>query len=72
VFQDHISLAETIESSVTISECGKIKQNLIRDVHEITRPLFESFNFFSVTEEQIKSHIKNLFNPDAELTTVQP
>lgn len=72
VYHDHISLTETIESSVTISECGRIKHNLIKDVHEITRPLFESFNFFSVTEEQIKSLIKNLFNPDVELTTVQP
>jgi len=72
VYEDHISLTETIESSVTISECGRIKNNLVKDVHEITKPLFESFNFFALTEDQIKRHIRNLFNPDDELTTVKP
>ena len=55
-----------ISSTYEIATCGDIKKNLIHDVHTITMPLFEAFNFFSITEEQIKDHIKKLFDPEKE------
>jgi hypothetical protein len=71
MYAHDISTNDSIESSVKISKCGEIKLNLIKSVHEITEPLFESFNFFSITETQVKDHIKDLFDPDKELMIVQ-
>lgn len=72
MYEYDISTNEAVESSLKIPECGRIKNNLIKNVHEITKPLFESFNFFSLTEDQIKDHIKDLFDADKELKDVQP
>jgi hypothetical protein len=71
VYQNDICLSEAIESKRKITSCNKIKENLIHDVHEITQPLFEAFNFFSVTESQIKDHINKLFDPEKELNVQQ-
>ena len=71
VYEEDISTNEAVESSLTIPECGRIKHDLIKNVHEATKPLFESFNFFSLTYDQVKDHIKELFDPDKELKTVQ-
>jgi len=72
MYDKDVSTNEAVESSLRIPECGRIKHNLIKNVHEATKPLFESFNFFSLTEGQVKDHIKVLFDPDKELKTVQP
>lgn len=56
----------TVESRYRIVDASTIKKTLIRDVHEITSPLFEVFNFFSVNEEQVKQIIRGLFDADRE------
>ena len=66
LFEDHICHQDTVDSTYEITTCANIKKNLIHDVHEITVPLFEAFNFFSVSEEQIKDHIAELFDPKKE------
>lgn len=58
---------DNIESLANISSCGLIKNNLIDDVHKITLPLFEGFNFFTIEKLRIKKIIKNLFDPDKEI-----
>jgi transcriptional regulator with XRE-family HTH domain len=58
---------ESIESLLNIGSCERIKNNLIDDVHKITLPLFESFNFFSIEKSKIKKLVKKLFDPDTEL-----
>lgn len=70
-YEGDICLTDTIEVTKNILSTNDIKSNLITNVHEITKPLLESFNFFSLTEDQIKGHIKKLFDPEKELQ-VQP
>lgn len=65
-YENYICLQDMVSSTYEIAVCGDIKKNLIHDVHTITRPLFEAFAFFSITEEQIKTHIKKLFDPETE------
>lgn len=57
---------DMVSSLFEIASCNDIKKNLIHDVHTITKPLFEAFTFFSITEEEIKGHIKKLFDVDKE------
>ncbi len=64
---NYVSSQDSIQSTYTIQNCMNIKKNLIEDVTKITRPLFEVFNFFSLTEDQVKGHIRRLFDPDKEL-----
>lgn len=66
LYEGYVCRQDVVESAYEIADCAKIKQNLIHDVHEITLPLFEAFNFFSVTEDQIKDHIAKLFDPTKE------
>ena len=66
LYEDYICRQDTVNSTYEITTCANIKKNLIHDVHEITLPLFEMFNFFSVSEEQIKDHIAKLFDPEKE------
>jgi hypothetical protein len=66
LYEDNICHQDIINSTYEISTCATIKKTLIHDVHEITVPLFEAFNFFSVSEEQIKDHIAKLFDPEKE------
>ncbi|PKN89413.1 MAG: hypothetical protein CVU51_00255 [Deltaproteobacteria bacterium HGW-Deltaproteobacteria-1] len=66
IYENYICCQDTVDSMYKILSCANIKKNLIHDVHEITLPLFEAFNFFSVSEEQIKDHIAKLFDPEKE------
>jgi len=70
-YEGDICLTDTIEVTKSIPSSLQIKNNLITDVHEITKPLLESFNFFYLTEDQIKGHIKKLFDPEKELQVQQ-
>jgi hypothetical protein len=66
LYEDYICHQDLVNSTYEITTCATMKKELIRDVHEITTPLFEAFNFFSVSEEQIKDHIAKLFDPEKE------
>ena len=66
IYDHNICHQDAVGSTYEISSCDKIKRFLIRDVHSITVPLFESFNFFSLTEDDIRGHIKDLFDPEKE------
>jgi len=66
LYREYICHQDTVTSTYEISKCSEIKRSLIHDVHEITGSLFEAFNFFSVSEEQIKGHIQRLFDPEKE------
>jgi hypothetical protein len=65
-YEHYICHQDKVISIYEITSCADIKKNLIHDVHTITMPLFEAFNFFSVSEEQIKDHIAKLFDPEKE------
>ena len=65
-YGNYICHQDMVSSTHEIASCSDIKKNLIHDVHTITMPLFEAFNFFSITEEQIKDHIRKLFDPEKE------
>lgn len=60
----------SVESNLYIADTTTIKTTLVRDVHTITRPLFEAFDLFSVTEAEVKGLIKGVFDADRETTTV--
>jgi hypothetical protein len=62
----YVSRQESVSSTCEIKNSANIKSNLIHDVYVITKPLFETFNFFSLTKGEIKAHIKELFDPDQE------
>jgi hypothetical protein len=64
--QKHACHQPSVESNLHIADTTMIKTTLVRDVHTITRPLFEAFDFFSVTEEEVKELIKGLFDADKE------
>ena len=66
MYDHYICHQDVVSLTYEIASCDDIKKNLIHDVHNITIPLFEAFNFFSITEEQIKDHIKDLFDPEKE------
>ena len=65
-FQKHICHQPSVESNLHIVDTTTIKTTLVRDVHTIARPLFEAFDFFSVTEERVKELIKGLFDAGKE------
>lgn len=65
-YGNYICHQDMVSSTHEIASCSDIKKNLIHDVHTITMPLFEAFNFFSITEEQIKDYIRELFDPEKE------
>ena len=65
-YGNYICHQDMVSSTHEIASCSDIKKNLIHDVHTITMPLFEAFNFFSITEEQIKDHIRKLFDPEKD------
>lgn len=68
MYGSRVSLQDSVYSNYTIQNCKNIKKTLIHDVSKITMLLFEVFNFFSLTENQVKNYIKDLFNPDKELS----
>ena len=65
-FEQHVCHQESVSSKYEILACSAIKKELIAHVHKITKPLFEAYDFFSVTEEQIKDHIRRLFDAEKE------
>ncbi len=60
-------LQDSVTAEYAVAKASLIKQDLIQGAREITAPLFESFNFFSLTERQVQACIKELFDPDKEL-----
>jgi hypothetical protein len=66
-YEEHRCLQDCVTARYAVANASSIKRSLIQAVREITLPLFESFNFFSLSENQIKGHIKDLFDPDKEL-----
>jgi transcriptional regulator with XRE-family HTH domain len=66
LYENYICRQEMVDSVYTIPSCAGIKKNLIHDVKQITEPLFEAFDFFSVPEEDIKENIAKLFDPEKE------
>lgn len=66
IYENYICHQHAVSSTFEIASCSGIKKNLIKAVHKITNPLFEVFNFFSITEEQLKDHIQKLFDPEKE------
>ena len=65
-FQQHVCHQESVSSKYRITGCGRVRKELVSHVHIITRPLFEAYDFFVLTEEQIKDHIRRLFDADKE------
>ena len=57
---------QSVKSNLHIPDTTKIRATLVRDVHAITRPLFEAFDFFAVTEVEVKELIKELYDADME------
>jgi hypothetical protein len=57
----------SIDASYQILDAAAIKTTLISAVHRITEPLFEAFDFFSVTEPKVQEQIRELFDPGREI-----
>lgn len=66
LYEHHICRQDMVDSIYKIASCADIKKNLIHDVKEITEPLFETFDFFSISEEDIRGNIAKLFDPEKE------
>jgi len=64
--QKHVCHQPSVESHLHIPDTTVIKIALLRNLWTITRPLFEAFDFFSVTEEQVEQLIKGLFDAKKE------
>ncbi len=64
--QKHVCRQPSVESQLHLPDTTMIKRTLVQDLRKITRPLFEAFDFFSVTEEQIEQLIKELFDANRE------
>ena len=63
---ERICHQSTVESSYHIQDTSQLRKTLIGDVQKITRPLFETFDFFSVSDAQVKSMLKGLFGAEKE------
>lgn len=57
----------SIEASYQIPDTAAIKKTLIPAVQKITEPLFEAFDFFSLTEPKVQEQIRELFDPEREI-----
>ena len=57
-----ISHQPTVESMLHVSDTAAIRKTLLKDILAITRPLFEAFDFFSVTEDEAVGLIKGVFD----------
>lgn len=66
MLQERICRQPSVESVFHIDSTSTVKKTLIRDVQAITRPLFEVFDFFSLSEEQVKASVQRLFDADKE------
>lgn len=47
-----------------VPETDAIKSSLVQDTHKISGPLFEAFNFFSLSPDVIKNHLRTLLQSD--------
>jgi len=56
----------SVESELHLSDTSQIKKTLMPDVRRITRPLLEAFDFFSLSEEQVKFLVRGVFDADKE------
>ncbi len=61
-----ISHQPTVESMLHVSDTTAIRKTLLRDILAITRPLFEAFDFFSVTEHEAVELIRGVFDVTKE------
>ncbi len=61
-----ISHQAAVESMLHISDTTAIKRTLLQDLVAITRPLFEVFDFFTVTEDEAASLIRGVFDVTKE------
>ena len=66
VDNERICRQSSIESTFHVADASVIKQTLIGDVKTITRPLFEVFDFFTVSDDQVKIALRGLFDADKE------
>ncbi len=64
--EKHFCRQDTVESRLHIADTDTIRRTLVQDVGKLTRPLFEIFDFFSVTDDDIKKLLKGLFDADTE------
>jgi len=53
------SSQDSLSTTFDIEVCKDINASLVDYVHEITKPFFELFNFFSLKVENVKSHIEH-------------
>jgi hypothetical protein len=63
---EHICRQASVESAFHVIDASLIKRTLLGDVTTITRPLFEIFDFFTVTHAQAKTALRGLFDADKE------
>jgi hypothetical protein len=63
---EYICRQSSVASTFHVDDASLIKRTLIDDVRIITRHLFEVFNFFTVSEDQVKTALRGLFDADKE------
>jgi hypothetical protein len=67
ITEDHyISHQNDITLKCRIEDWHDIRKNLIQIILEISKPLFETFNFFPITEAAIKNLIKPVYDFEKE------
>jgi len=59
-------MQDSVRASLHVQNTKHVHQNLIRDVHRLTQPLFEIFGLFSLSESAVRDLVKGLFDPDRE------
>lgn len=64
--QNHVCHQPLIETQLHLPDTTAIRRTLAQNVRSITRALFEAFDFFAVTEEQIKQLLQGVFDTDRE------
>lgn len=63
---ERICRQSSVESAFHVPDTSLIKRTLIGNVKSITRPLFEVFDFFTVSDDQVKIALRGLFDADKE------
>ena len=66
MLQKDVCHQPSVQSTYRIPDTSLIMRTLVTDVQRITAPLFETFDFFVMTEDQVKSVIRKLFDVDRE------
>jgi hypothetical protein len=57
-----VSHQPLVETQLHVSDTTAIRKTLLKDLVTITRPLFEAFDFFSVTEDEAEELIRGVFD----------